>query len=515
MRQPERRRWAACMLLAGMLAASGWAEQTRGTTEAAPPPVQENREQLEQRVERLADALAATRREMEAEQTRIQSMTEELTRLREALRSDARPPGAAVDKPEAGVTAIPSASAALSSVEEEQQQIDARLEEQHQVKVESSSRLPIHLTGLVLFNAFVNDGVVDQVDLPSGALLRTPGTSHISTGGSLRQTILGLEGTGPRIWGAQTSGRVSLDFFGGVTGSSSSGPAGIVRMRTAEIAAAWSHDSLRAGYETPLISPLSPASLATVAQPSLAWSGNLWTWAPQIAWRRRVDLGELKQLTFDFGLLDTQTLGAAYSQVVRVAGAGEASGQPSYETRLGYRTGSTEQSLSLGVSGYYGRQRYAGPARVDTWAGTLDATIPLAGRLMLSGEFYRGRGLGSLGGGAYHDVVSYADSGLIRGLDAEGGWAQFALRISPVLAWNLAGGQDSGAAGQLRYALQSSTVTSPSYAYAGNRSLLTNVFYKPWSSITLSPEYRRIMTLPVAGNRNAANIFTLSAGYQF
>ena len=466
---------------------------------------------VEQRIDQLSIALTEMQAQMEASRQQMQSMVAELSALRTMLTER----GEALDHPP------------LTSIEEEQQQMQAQIDEQHQVKVESASRLPVRVTGMVLFNAFVNDGVVDQVDLPSAALVRTPGSSHVSVGGGMRQTILGLAGSGPTIWGARTSGYASLDFFGGVTASTTSGPAGIVRMRTAGIAADWKDDSLRAGYETPLISPLSPSSLATVAIPALAWAGNLWTWAPQLAWRHSLMQSSASQWTLDLGLLDTQAFGAANSQVLRPVGAGENSGQPSYEARVGWLRPDSAQGehaygeqadhLAFGASGYYGRQHYPGEKHVDTWAGTFDAAIPLSHKLDLTGEFYRGRGLGSLGGGAYRDVISYIDpvaGPTVEGLDATGGWAQFALQMSPVLTWHIAGGQDSGSGVQLRESLNDS-VTNPLYFYARNRDYTTNVFYRPWASLTISPEYRRILSWPINGAGNKANIFTFSAGYQF
>jgi hypothetical protein len=42
-----------------------------------------------------------------------------------------------------------------------------------------------------------------------------------------------------------------------------------------------------------------------------------------------------------------------------------------------------------------------------------------------------------------------------------------------------------------------------------------NVIFRPKTYLILSPEYRRIWTWPIYGTVNTADIFTLSAGYQF
>ncbi len=391
--------------------------------------------------------------------------------------------------------------------------------QQQQTKVESSSRFPVRLAGLVLFNSFVNQGTVDQLDLPSSALLPSTTSGNTSTGASLRQTILGLEGTGPVLGGAQTSARVSMDFFGGVTGSATSGPAGTVRLRTAAIAASWAHDTLEANYDTPLISPLSPDSFATVAQPALAWSGNLWTWAPQFIWTHSFAVGTSdRALSLQLGLLDTQTLNAASNLTQRSIGAGEASGQPSYEARLAYSSGKDEHHFELGIGGTYGRQNYKGNERVDTWATTADWRVPFGDRLRLSGELYRGRGLGDLGGGAYRNTVTYnfpnSTATYLRALDAEGGWLQWSYKLSSTLSANASIGQDSAAGNELRSSVPLSGA-GPIFFYARNRSIVGNLIFRPWSSIILSPEYRRLQSWPILGSVNTANIYTLTFGYQF
>jgi hypothetical protein len=478
---------------------------------------------LSQQLEKLASALSATRQQVEQSQQQIQRMQAEIDRLRGLLAAKDTPPGPSTTPVTLPVSATATAAAERTSEQsadsEEMDILKSATAQQQQTKVESSSRLPVRLTGLALFNSFVNQGTVDQIDLPSSALLLSATGSNTSTGATLRQTILGLEGTGPVLGGAQTSARVSMDFFGGVTGSATSGPAGTMRLRTAAITASWSHDTLEANYDTPLISPLSPDSFATIAQPSLAWSGNLWTWAPQFLWTHSFGLENTKRaLSLQLGLLDTQTLNAASNLTQRTTGAGEASGQPSYETRLAYSSGKDEHHLEVGIGGLYGRQDYKGNQRVDTWATTADLLVPLATRLSISGELYRGRGLGDLGGGAYRNTVTYnfpnSTATYLRALDAEGGWVQWSYRLSSTLRANGSIGQDSASGNELRSSVPLST-TSPIFFYARNRSIVGNLIFRPWSSIILSPEYRRLQSWPILGSVNTVNIYTLTFGYQF
>jgi hypothetical protein len=468
---------------------------------------------VSQQLEKLAAALRATQQQVDQSQQQIQQMQVEIDRLRALLAAKDAPP-----KP-AGLATAPANATDYSETSEDIDILKSSSAQQQQTKVESSSKFPIRLRGLVLFNAFVNQGTVDQIDLPSSALLPSTTSSNTSTGANLRQTILGLEGTGPVLGGAQTSARVSMDFFGGVTGAATSGPAGTVRLRTAAITAAWTHDTLEANYDTPLISPLSPDSFATVAQPSLAWSGNLWTWAPQFLWTHSFLLARAdRAFTFQLGLLDTQTLNAASNLTQRSIGAGEASGQPSYETRLAYNSGKDEHHFELGIGGLYGRQDYKGNQQVDTWATTADWRVPFGGRLHLSGELYRGRGLGDLGGGAYRNTVTYtfpnSTATYLRALDAEGGWLQWSYKLSSTLRANASLGQDSASGNELRNSVPLSGA-SPIFFYARNRSIVGNLIFRPWSSIIVSPEYRRLQSWPILGSVNTANIYTLTFGYQF
>jgi hypothetical protein len=475
---------------------------------------------VSQQLEKLAAALRVMQQQVEQSQRQIQQMQAEMDRLRALLAAkDSVPMSSATTAPPTAAAAAAESAERASEASEDIEILKSASAQQQQSKVESSSRLPLRLTGLVLFNSFVNQGTVDQIDLPSSALLPSTTSSNSSTGASLRQTILGLEGTGPVLGGAQTSARVSMDFFGGVTGAATSGPAGTVRLRTAAITAAWAHDKLEANYDTPLISPLSPDSFATVAQPSLAWSGNLWTWAPQFVWTHSFPLQNAdRAFSLQLGLLDTQTLNAASNLTQRSIGAGEASGQPSYETRLAYGSGKEQHHFELGIGGLYGRQTYKGNQHVDTWATTADWRVPFGDRLHLSGELYRGRGLGDLGGGAYRNTVTYnftnSTATYLRALNAEGGWVQWSYKLSSILSANASIGQDSAAGDELRNSIPLSGA-SPIFFYARNRSIVGNLIFRPWSSIIISPEYRRLQSWPTLGSVNTANIYTLTFGYQF
>ena len=97
-----------------------------------------------------------------------------------------------------------------------------RIDELAQTKVEASQKFPIRITGMALFNAFLNSRQTGGVEYPVTA--SAPGAS--SAGATLRQTIIGLEYRGPEtLWGGNVHGSVYMDFAAGATNTA-------VRLRT-------------------------------------------------------------------------------------------------------------------------------------------------------------------------------------------------------------------------------------------------------------------------------------------
>ncbi len=408
----------------------------------------------------------------------------------------------------------------VESLREEQHVLQAEIKQHDQIKVETASKYPLRISGLVLFNAFSNAGVVNNAELPALALPRNPGSSHGSLGASLRQTVLTFEATGPRLGDARSSAEVSMDFFGGMSSNAYgySTTAGLVRMRQTQVGLDWDRTSVQAGFTGPLISPLSPTSFATVAQPALAGSGNLWVWTPQLRVERRILFSERHAVGVEGGLIFPKSAGYTSIQLDSPI---EASRRPGYEGRISYRAGGatsgTAQTLVLGVGAYSGNQFYSSSTHVRSWAVTGDWLIPFKW-VELSGEIYRGRALGGLGGSAYKDVLSGLDavSGLPRtvGVDAVGGWSQLKFDLGSTLQANAMFGLDNAFSSNFDGLILSPTV-DPLQFYARTSSVAGNLIFRPKTYLILSPEYRRVLSWRYAGFANIANIFTLTAGYQF
>ena len=521
----------SCLLLVGA------AGQAHAQAAASPGADARKTQQLEQKIDAISSALAATQQQIEQSQRQMQELQQELAgsaprdggrgdccefRCRRSQRLWAR----ATDSAPGADSVAPADTASdarITAIEERQQTLEAAVKLHDQTKVESGSKYPVRLTGLILFNGYLNKGVSDNTDLPEFALKPTATAGSGNMGASLRQTILGVEGDGPRIGGAHTSGNVSLDFFSSVSYTSYGTSAGVVRMRTAAINFDWDKDSVQVGMVTPLIAPLSPDSFATVAEPSLAGAGNLWTWAPQLRYTHRFPLQRGDRVQVEFGLWDSPAAGYNSNQLFRTASPAESEEQPSYESRISY-AGAGEHGLQLGVSGYYSRQAYPGyqgyngTDHLDSWANAFDFRLPLGAHFQLSGEVYLGRALGGLGGGVYKDVITGTDpvsgANVLHGLNAVGGWTQFKTRFNETLEMNFSVGQDGGFARDFHAVVQSPTA-SGAQLRARNQMFVANLIFRPKTYIILSPEYRRIWSWPITGQASTLDVFTLSAGYQF
>jgi hypothetical protein len=486
------------------------------------------------RLEVMSKLLSDTQRQLEQTQLQLNQLRAELNALRgkEEAPSAAGVAAGAVSASEGIGSSRPAGTLAerVDHQQEEQEVLQAEVKQHDQTKVETVSKYPVRVYGLMLFNAFSNAGVVDNGDLPSVAIPRSPDVSHGSVGGSFRQTLLGLSGNGPKVFGARTSADLSVDLFGGPSYGYYGTTNGSVRLRRADIRLAWgeraeessvSRDEVHLGIDAPLISPLSPTSYATVAEPSLAWSGNLWTWAPQLRYSHSFALSSDhagRTMELEGGLWDPPVVGTTGDTVARVLSAGELSRRPGFLGRASYHAGSSEHPFSFGVGGYSDRQTFYENQAIEMWAVTGDWQIPLSRRFQLEGEIYRGRGLGGLGGGAYKDVLTGLDrvTGDMKslGLNAVGGWAQLKTRLTPSSEVNLIFGQDGAFASDFKVLnLSGSTYTLEQSAR--NHMMVANFIYRPKTYLILSPEYRRILSWKAMGAAAVANIYTLSLGYQF
>jgi hypothetical protein len=192
----------------------------------------------------------------------------------------------------------------------------------------------------------------------------------------------------------------------------------------------------------------------------------------------------------------------------------ERSRQPGYESRISYSLPLMDRSFTVGAGGYYSRQTYSNSQHVDAWAGTADWKLPFTRWLELSGELYRGRALGGLGGGTFKDYVTDPDSGDIYGLNDEGGWSQLKAKMTRSVEANVAIGEDTAFGEQLRY-FYNPEITDAYTNLARNRTVLANIIYRPKTYLLFSAEYRNIYSWPISGQVNTSQSLGLATGYSF
>jgi hypothetical protein len=395
--------------------------------------------------------------------------------------------------------------------------IGSRIDEQYQTKVETASKYRARLHGIVLMNAFRNLGNSDNLDLPTYAEPIIPGWPQANVGATLRQSEIGLELFGPTLAGARTSADIQLDFSGGFPGTGNGVDFGVVRLQTANVRFDWQHTSVIAGQDSLFISPLSPTSFASLAIPAFASVGNLWAWTPQVRVEHRFAISDRQTVTMQAGVLDNLDWETPYNSFYRSAQAGELSGQPAFAFRTAWSRPQQERPFSVGVAGYYGRQNWNWGRDVDSWAGMLDWQVPLLPRLGLSGEFYRGRGIGGLGGAVATSILYGGDPRVpftpIRGLDSVGGWAQLKLQLTPKLEVNGAVADDNAYAGKVRGFAVDQNNFGP--ILGRNRGAMGNVVFRPRSDLLLSAELRRLRTFPVYSSSSMMNQLNLAVGILF
>lgn len=507
------------------LCSPAWTQQapSAADTGAAVHELQDQVRELRALVEQMRAENAESRAEME-------QLRNDLKATRALLEPAANqtPAASAADAPPAATLAeganaatpappTPALEQRVEKLEEATSLLGSKVDEQHQTKVETASKYRARLHGIILMNAFRNVGGADNFDFPDFAEPVPASLSAASVGATLRQSEIGLEVFGPNVAGAKTSADVQLDFAGGFPATGNGVNFGMVRLQTASLHFDWEHTSAIAGQDSLFLSPLSPTSFASLSNPAFAFAGNLWGWTPQIRVEQRFSITDQQTLTVQAGVIDNLDWEYPSDSFYRSPQAGENSGQPAYGLRTAWSRPVHDHPLSFGVAGYFGRQSWPWDRYVDAWAGMADWQIPIVSRLSLSGEFYRGRGIGGLGAAEGRSIVYGGDPNYsttpTRGLDAEGGWTQLKFQVTPKLELNGVIAEDNAFAGDVRgFATDANNYGT---ILGRNRGLLGNIIFRPRSDLILAAEYRRLRSYPIFSGATSVNQVNLSAGILF
>jgi hypothetical protein len=458
-------------------------------------------------VTQLSQDLQQTRAELAESKRQIEELRQSLEELRKQVQSGhpAEPAPAAASEP------------TVAAADQDVGFLAAKVGEMHQDKVESATKYPVKLSGLILFNSYWNKGILDIQDLPSLALPNFPGAPSPGIGGTLRQTMLGVDAVGPKLFGAQTSAGAEVDFAGGNPTTAFGLAAGLVRLRTAKVTLDWAHTSLTFGQDKLFFSPLSPTSYATVYEPAFSWSGNLWVWTPAIEVTHSIALNDASALVLQGGILDPLTEETPVFQG-RNPTAGEATRAPAIAGRIAFdRSKDARYPFTIGFSGYRAQQRYQNFSDIASWTLNSDLQAGFGKHLEISGEWYTGQAVGGLGGGIWTSVVFPEPTGphsAIHPLRSTGVWGQLKLIPSTHFEINGAFGQDENYGRDLRVFPFSFTIDGFP-AMQTNRTEFVNLIYKPASVLLFAVEYRHLFTVPAGAPGQTGDQINLAAGVHF
>jgi hypothetical protein len=358
------------------------------------------------------------------------------------------------------------------------------------------SKLPVKIYGSILFNAnYVSHGA-NTIDIPLFPQKR--GTSsdqnHQNFNTTLRQTRFGLRYEGKIFEDAKLTGVFEFDLLGGKPAFANGANFDIFRVRLAYGRIDWADDSLEAGQDWAVFSPLNPTSLASYAIPGFSTSGNLWNRIPQIRYEHRE--GKKSKFIFTTALLDPNAGDSSGNPAVRVIGLGERGSLPAFETRLGFTTPSHGKESSAGASGHYSRLLgVAGNpvgttlrSPIDSYGVSGDANLWLSSGFRITGEAFHGRALGIFSGEIAQSAVVIG--GRARGINSSGGWVELHGEAPTgyqgtlkSLSANLGYGIEANHDRDLIVGIRKK-----------NQTYMMNGQYKFSPNFTMALEYRRVLT---------------------
>jgi hypothetical protein len=392
---------------------------------------------------------------------------------------------------EIGRGAPPPAETPAAPVAERLAVVERRTEELAQTKVEASSKLPVSLTGMLLFNAFWNTrGGVDQQN-PTTAPLAPGGNA----GATLRQSIVGLRFNGPDVFaGGKVSGTVFLDLFSGSAASLNH----IVRLRTGSLQIDWKNTTFMAGQDKPLISPREPDSLAQVGVSPLTAAGNPWLWQPQARIEQRFGLGDASGLRAQFALFQTSEANATsnpeYTSQV-------ASARPGYEGRFEYWHKFGEDRRLQVAPGFHVSDTHVLGQSVPSRIFSVDWLFRPVAKLEFTGLFFQGENVAVMGslrqGIAFRNERAYT-------VRTAGGWMQLTFHATRRLAFHAYGGEQDDRNRDLFRG-----------AVGLNRAYALNATYRLGSNVLAGAEASRVRTNYIGTGNRAVNHYDLALAYLF
>lgn len=385
-------------------------------------------------------------------------------------------------------TAYPTGSSP-ATIEDKLNIQGQRIDEQAQTKVEAAQKFPIRLTGMALFNAFMNSKQNGGNDYP---LVAGP-TGARRSSATLRQTIIGLEFRGPStVWGGHVHGSVFMDFSAGATNSA-------MRIRTGSIEIDWKSRSVMVGLEKPIFNPREPSSLAQLAVSPLTGSGNLWLWAPQVRVEQDFSLGRSTGLRAQMGVVQTREAGPYPG--TNITATPEAV-RPGLQGRFEFFHSLDDERRIEIASGFHSSQTHVVGRSVASDVVSLDWFFNPWRRLEFTGFLYDGQNITPLGAGYQQGYGVY-----YRGIEAvhsRGGWGQLTIHAAPRLDFHFLSGQ------------QDDTDHNLNAGRIGKNLLFGgNLYYHLAPNVILGLETTQLRTSYIGQGIRINNHYDLALGYLF
>jgi hypothetical protein len=390
-------------------------------------------------------------------------------------------------------SASPDVTPSAAPLEERAAILERRTDELAQTKVEASQRFPVTLTGMALFNAFLNGRANGGQQDP---LTASPSNNRSGGGASLSQSIIGLTFHGPQVWGGgQVSGTLYMDLWGG----SSSSLNHLVRMRVATVQIDWKNQSVMVGQDKPLISPREPNSLAQVAFSPLTSAGNLWLWQPQARFEQRFSIGDNAGLRAQAGVYQTSE---PASSVPAEYQASFSAARPALEGRFEFwRKFGSGGRIEI-APGFHMSRTHVSGVSVPSDLFSIDWMIQPVSKVQFTGMFFQGENTAGIGG--LRQGFTFLSDRKFRAVGAAGGWAQLSFLPTKRLTLNAYSGQESNRAADLL----TGQITR-NFAYAGNG------IYHLASNVLFSFEAAQVRTTYLGFPQRLVNHYDLALAYLF
>jgi hypothetical protein len=416
------------------------------------------------------------------------TLADQVRALREELAASRAPAAIPVSNPP-----LPQAP-----LEERVEVSEQRIAEQAQSKVEASQKLPVTLTGMVLFNSYLNGRASGGVEYPASA---AQGENSSAGGASLSQSLFGLKFQGPQVLGGgQVSGSMYVDAWGGTPSSSLNH---LIRLRTATVEIDWKNTTILAGQDKPIISPRDPSSLAQVAFPPLTYAGNLWLWSPQIRVEQRFAFGRQTGITAQIGVYETSEPSYASRSAYNPNDYTTSSvPRPAIEGRFNVWHKLREGSRIEIAPGFHESTTHAGGISAPSRLATVDWLIQPISKLQFTGMFFTGENAAGIGG--LHQGFSIFNDLRAVSIGANGGWMQLSYLATKRLTLNFFGGEEND---RLRDLLSGDIHNN--LLYGGN------AIYRLGSNVLLGAEVSQVRTNYFLLPSRLNNHYDLSLGYLF